>query len=52
MNQGEMWPPFLGGAKVFLDAAQSVSDMRVDLQSPDGAFFFSGYKVFAPTGIG
>lgn len=41
------------GAKVLLDGAQSVSHMRVDLQSlqPDW-FVFSGHKVFAPTGIG
>jgi cysteine desulfurase/selenocysteine lyase len=41
------------GAKVLLDGAQSVSHMRVDLQSLDPDFFvFSGHKVFAPTGIG
>ncbi len=41
------------GAKVLLDGAQSVSHLRVDLQSlnPDW-FVFSGHKVFAPTGIG
>ncbi len=41
------------GAKVMLDGAQSVSHMRVDVQSLDCDFFvFSGHKVFAPTGIG
>jgi len=41
------------GAKVLLDGAQSVSHMRVDMQSLDCDFFvFSGHKVFAPTGIG
>jgi cysteine desulfurase/selenocysteine lyase len=41
------------GAKLLLDGAQSVSHMRVDVQSLDCDFFvFSGHKVFAPTGIG
>lgn len=41
------------GAKVLLDGAQSVSHMRVDVQSLDCDFFvFSGHKVFAPTGVG
>ncbi|HET7002591.1 MAG TPA: family 2A encapsulin nanocompartment cargo protein cysteine desulfurase [Puia sp.] len=41
------------GAKVLLDGAQSVSHMRVDLQSLDPDFFvFSGHKIFGPTGIG
>jgi cysteine desulfurase / selenocysteine lyase len=41
------------GAKVLLDGAQSVSHIRVDVQSLDCDFFvFSGHKVFAPTGIG
>jgi cysteine desulfurase/selenocysteine lyase len=41
------------GATVLLDGAQSVSHMRVDVQSLDCDFFvFSGHKVFAPTGIG
>jgi cysteine desulfurase/selenocysteine lyase len=41
------------GAKVLLDGAQSVSHMRVDVQSLDCDFFvLSGHKVFAPTGIG
>ena len=41
------------GAKVLLDGAQSVSHMRVDVQSLDCDFFvISGHKVLAPTGIG
>jgi len=41
------------GAKVLLDAAQSVSHMRVDVQALDPDFLvFSGHKVFGPTGIG
>ena len=41
------------GSKVLLDGAQSVSHMRVDVQSLDCDFFvFSGHKVFAPTGVG
>lgn len=41
------------GATVLLDAAQSVSHMRQDVQALDVDFFvFSGHKVFAPTGIG
>ena len=41
------------GATVLLDGAQSVSHMRVDVQSLNCDFFvFSGHKVFAPTGIG
>jgi cysteine desulfurase/selenocysteine lyase len=41
------------GAKVLIDGAQSVSHMRVDVQSLDADWFvFSGHKVFAPTGIG
>jgi cysteine desulfurase/selenocysteine lyase len=41
------------GAKVLLDGAQSVSHMRVDVQSLDCDFFvLSGHKMFAPTGIG
>jgi cysteine desulfurase / selenocysteine lyase len=41
------------GAKVLIDGAQSVSHMRVDVQSIGCDFFvFSGHKVFAPTGIG
>ncbi|MGO4210797.1 family 2A encapsulin nanocompartment cargo protein cysteine desulfurase [Terriglobus sp. 2YAB30_2] len=41
------------GVRVLLDGAQSVSHMRVDVQSLDCDFFvFSGHKVFGPTGIG
>jgi cysteine desulfurase/selenocysteine lyase len=41
------------GALVLLDAAQSVSHMRVDVQALDCDFLvFSGHKVFGPTGIG
>lgn len=41
------------GAKVLLDGAQSISHMKVDVQSLDADWFvFSGHKVFGPTGIG
>lgn len=41
------------GARVLVDAAQSVSHMPVDVQSLDCDFLvFSGHKVFGPTGIG
>jgi cysteine desulfurase / selenocysteine lyase len=41
------------GAKALVDGAQSVSHMRVDVQSIDADFFvFSGHKIFGPTGIG
>ncbi|WP_322062079.1 family 2A encapsulin nanocompartment cargo protein cysteine desulfurase [Paraburkholderia sp. J63] len=41
------------GAKALVDGAQSVSHMRVDVQSLDADFFvFSGHKIFGPTGIG
>ncbi|WFP51111.1 family 2A encapsulin nanocompartment cargo protein cysteine desulfurase [Methylomonas sp. EFPC3] len=41
------------GAKVLLDGAQSVSHLRVDVQSLDCDWFvFSGHKIFGPTGIG
>ena len=41
------------GAKVLLDAAQSVSHLRVDVQSLDCDWLvFSGHKIFGPTGIG
>jgi len=35
-----------------VDGAQSVSHMRVDVQDLDADWFYSGHKVFAPTGIG
>jgi cysteine desulfurase/selenocysteine lyase len=41
------------GARVLLDAAQSVSHMRSDVATLDVDWFvFSGHKVFGPTGIG
>lgn len=41
------------GAKVLVDGAQSVSHMRVDVQSLNCDWFvFSGHKIFGPTGIG
>ncbi len=41
------------GAKALVDGAQSISHMRVDVQSLDADFFvFSGHKIFGPTGIG
>ena len=41
------------GAKVLLDAAQSVSHLSVDVQALDCDWLaFSGHKIFAPTGIG
>lgn len=41
------------GAKVLLDAAQSVSHIPIDVQTlnPDW-LVFSGHKIFGPTGIG
>ena len=41
------------GAKVLLDAAQSVSHIPIDVQAlnPDW-LVFSGHKIFGPTGIG
>jgi len=41
------------GAKVVLDAAQSVAHLGADVQVLDCDFLvFSGHKIFAPTGIG
>ncbi|MET0350153.1 MAG: family 2A encapsulin nanocompartment cargo protein cysteine desulfurase [Rhizobacter sp.] len=41
------------GARALVDGAQSVSHMRVDVQSIGADFFvFSGHKIFGPTGIG
>jgi cysteine desulfurase/selenocysteine lyase len=41
------------GARVLLDAAQSVSHMSVDVQSLDCDWLaFSGHKIYGPTGIG
>jgi cysteine desulfurase / selenocysteine lyase len=41
------------GARVVLDAAQSVAHMTTDVQALDCDFLvFSGHKIFAPTGVG
>lgn len=41
------------GAKVFLDAAQAVAHITIDVQALDCDFLaFSGHKIYAPTGIG
>jgi cysteine desulfurase/selenocysteine lyase len=41
------------GARVLLDAAQSVSHLHVDVQALDCDWCaFSGHKIFGPTGIG
>jgi cysteine desulfurase/selenocysteine lyase len=41
------------GARVLLDAAQSVAHMTTDVQALDCDFLvFSGHKIFAPTGVG
>ena len=41
------------GARVLLDAAQSVAHLGADVQALDCDFLvFSGHKIFAPTGIG
>jgi len=41
------------GAKVFIDGAQAVSHMPVDVKELGCDFYaFSGHKVFGPTGIG
>lgn len=41
------------GVPVVVDGAQSVSHMKVNVQTLDADFFvFSGHKVFGPTGIG
>jgi cysteine desulfurase / selenocysteine lyase len=41
------------GARVLLDAAQSVSHLQVDVQAFDCDWcVFSGHKIFGPTGIG
>lgn len=41
------------GTLALVDGAQSVSHMRVDVQSIGADFFvFSGHKIFGPTGIG
>lgn len=41
------------GAKVFIDGAQAMSHLKVDVQDLDVDFFaFSGHKMFGPTGVG
>jgi cysteine desulfurase/selenocysteine lyase len=41
------------GAKVLVDAAQSIAHMQADVQQLDADWFvFSGHKIFGPTGIG
>lgn len=41
------------GAKMMIDAAQSVSHTKVDVQDLDVDFLaFSGHKMFGPTGVG
>ena len=41
------------GAVALVDGAQSVSHLRVNVQTLDADFFvFSGHKIFGPTGIG
>lgn len=41
------------GAKILIDAAQSVAHHKVDVQELDVDFLvFSGHKIFGPTGIG
>lgn len=41
------------GSKVFIDGAQSISHIKVDVQDLDADFYaFSGHKMFGPTGVG
>ena len=41
------------GACVFIDAAQAVSHIKIDVQELDVDFLaFSGHKMFGPTGVG
>lgn len=41
------------GARVLIDAAQSVAHLPVNVRALDADFFvFSGHKIFGPTGIG
>ncbi len=41
------------GALVFIDGAQSIPHMKVDVQDLDADFYaFSGHKVYGPTGVG
>lgn len=40
-------------ATIFIDGAQAVSHLKVDVKDLDADFYaFSGHKIFAPTGIG
>lgn len=41
------------GAKIFVDAAQAVSHLKIDVVALDVDFLaFSGHKMFGPTGVG
>src|SRR5208282_2777381 len=41
------------GVPVFIDGAQAVAHMKVDVQALDCDFYsLSGHKMFGPTGIG
>jgi cysteine desulfurase/selenocysteine lyase len=41
------------GAKIFVDGAQAISHLKVDVQDLDCDFLaFSGHKMFGPTGVG
>lgn len=41
------------GAKIFVDGAQAISHIKVDVQDLDVDFLgFSGHKMFGPTGVG
>jgi len=41
------------GAKILIDAAQSLQHFKVDVQALDCDFMvFSGHKIFGPTGVG
>jgi cysteine desulfurase/selenocysteine lyase len=41
------------GAKFFVDAAQAITHLKVDVQDLDADFLaFSGHKMFGPTGVG
>ncbi len=41
------------GAKIFVDAAQAIAHIKVDVQELDVDFLaFSGHKMFGPTGVG
>jgi len=41
------------GAKFFVDAAQAVTHLKVDVQDLDADFLaFSGHKMFGPSGVG